>query len=219
MNLQPNNSAISKLNLNQDVFTESIYALVEIPKGSKVKYEIDEHTGVLFVDRVLHSSTVYPANYGYIPSTLCEDGDAMDILVLMQEAVVPNCCVRVRPIGVLRLKDGGEQDDKIIAVCANDPEYDDMSDIFDVSPHRQKEIATFFATYKIGEKDKGQVEVGPFESKRSALTLIASAHLLFLHKGESYLDEVNTLKRNSTNSTKSKSSDDPNISFTFNKPI
>ncbi|KAF8779385.1 hypothetical protein HU200_002652 [Digitaria exilis] len=107
----------------------TIEQVVEITKGSKVKYELDKKTGLIKVDRVLYSSVVYPHNYGFIPRTLCEDNDPMDVLVLMQ----------------------GEKDDKIIAVCADDPEYRHYNDISELSPHRLQEIRRFFEDYKKNE--------------------------------------------------------------------
>jgi inorganic pyrophosphatase len=114
--------------------------VIEIPRGSKVKYELDKDTGLCFVDRILYSSVVYPHNYGFIPKTLCEDGDPLDVLVLMQEPVVPMCFLRAKPIGVMQMLDQGEQDDKIIAVHADDPEFRHFSDISQLPQHRLAEI-------------------------------------------------------------------------------
>ncbi|KAJ8444404.1 hypothetical protein Cgig2_026608 [Carnegiea gigantea] len=118
--------------------------VVEITKGSKVKYELDKKTGLIKVDRILYSSVVYPHNYGFIPRTLCEDGDPMDVLVLMQEPVIPGCFLRARAIGLMPMIDQGEKDDKIIAVCADDPEYRHYTDIKQLPPHRLAEIRRFF---------------------------------------------------------------------------
>nr|POE99019.1 soluble inorganic pyrophosphatase 4 [Quercus suber] len=125
--------------------------VVEISKGSKVKYELDKKTGLIKVDRVLYSSVVYPHNYGFIPRTLCEDNDPMDVLVIMQEPVLPGCFLRARAIGLMPMIDQGEKDDKIIAVCADDPEYRDINDIKDLPPHRLAEIRRFFEDYKKNE--------------------------------------------------------------------
>ncbi|KAG8475218.1 hypothetical protein CXB51_032069 [Gossypium anomalum] len=114
--------------------------VVEIAKGSKVKYELDKKTGMIKVDRVLYSSVVYPHNYGFIPRTLCEDNDPLDCLVIMQEPVVPGCFVRARALGLMPMIDQGEKDDKIIAVCADDPEYKHYTDIKELPPHRLTEI-------------------------------------------------------------------------------
>lgn len=125
--------------------------VVEISKGSKVKYELDKKSGLIKVDRVLYSSVVYPHNYGFIPRTLCEDNDPLDVLVLMQEPVVPGCFLRARAIGLMPMIDQGESDDKIIAVCADDPEFRHYKDIKDLPPHRLAEIRRFFEDYKKNE--------------------------------------------------------------------
>ncbi|OAY72146.1 Soluble inorganic pyrophosphatase 4 [Ananas comosus] len=118
--------------------------VVEIGKGSKVKYELDKKTGLIKVDRVLYSSVVYPHNYGFIPRTLCEDSDPMDVLIIMQEPVLPGCFLRAKAIGLMPMIDQGEKDDKIIAVCADDPEYRHYTDIKELPPHRLAEIRRFF---------------------------------------------------------------------------
>ncbi|XP_042439141.1 soluble inorganic pyrophosphatase 4-like isoform X1 [Zingiber officinale] len=125
--------------------------VVEIGKGSKVKYELDKKTGLIKVDRVLYSSVVYPHNYGFIPRTLCEDSDPMDVLVIMQEPVLPGCFLRAKAIGLMPMIDQGEKDDKIIAVCADDPEYKHYNDIKELPPHRLAEIRRFFEDYKKNE--------------------------------------------------------------------
>ncbi|KAG9453637.1 hypothetical protein H6P81_006541 [Aristolochia fimbriata] len=125
--------------------------VVEIGKGSKVKYELDKKSGLIKVDRVLYSSVVYPHNYGFIPRTLCEDSDPMDVLVLMQEPVLPGCFLRAKAIGLMPMIDQGEKDDKIIAVCADDPEYRHYTDIKELPPHRLAEIRRFFEDYKKNE--------------------------------------------------------------------
>jgi inorganic pyrophosphatase len=118
--------------------------VIEIPRGSKVKYELDKKTGLIVVDRVLYSSVVYPHNYGFIPRTLCEDSDPLDVLVIMQEPVIPGCFLRAKAIGLMPMIDQGEADDKIIAVCADDPEYKHYNDIKELPPHRLAEIRRFF---------------------------------------------------------------------------
>ena len=127
-------------------------ALIEIPKGSKVKYEMDKRTGLIKVDRILMSSVMYPANYGFIPQTYCEDGDALDILVLGQEPVVSLSIMRAKPIGVMKMKDQGDADDKIIAVHPDDPEYAHYETMDDLPPHRMAEIKRLFLDYKALEK-------------------------------------------------------------------
>jgi len=122
--------------------------VIEIPKGSKVKYELDKETGLLRVDRILHSAVHYPANYGFLPQTFCEDGDALDALVLGQEEVVPLCIMRARAIGIMTMSDDKGRDDKIIAVHVDDPEYEHYHDISELPPHRLKELERFFLDYK-----------------------------------------------------------------------
>src|SRR5258708_9642202 len=113
---------------------------IEIPKGSKVKYELDKPTGLLMVNRVLYSAVVYPANYGFVPRTYCPDGDPLDVLVLGQEEVVPGVLLRARALGVMRMLDEKGRDDKIIAVHADDPDYTEIHDIGDLSQHRLREL-------------------------------------------------------------------------------
>src|SRR5690242_18508269 len=133
-------------------------AVIEIPKGSKVKYELDKRTGLLWLDRVLHSAVHYPANYGFLPRTYCEDGDPLDVLVLGQEPVVPLCILRARAIGVMGMCDEKGQDDKIVAVHVDDPEYAHYRDIAELPPHRLAELERFFLDYKVLEKKTVQVE-------------------------------------------------------------
>jgi inorganic pyrophosphatase len=119
-------------------------ALVEIPKSSKVKYELDKDTGLLKVDRVLYSSVHYPANYGFIPRTLGDDGDPLDVLVLMQEPVYPLSLLTVRPIGMMHMVDDGENDEKIICVPLEDPEYRSYERYDELPQHRLDELRSFF---------------------------------------------------------------------------
>lgn len=149
---------------------EEIAAAIEIPKGSKVKYELDKETGSLRVDRILYSSVVYPANYGFIPRTLGDDGDPLDILVLMQEPVVPLSVLRARPIGMMDMLDQGLHDEKIIAVHLDDPEYVEYQDIAELPVHRLRELRRFFQDYKALE-DK-EVRVRDFAGPEAALETI-----------------------------------------------
>ena len=123
-------------------------AVIEVPKGSKTKYELDKKSGLIRVDRVLFSSVHYPANYGFIPRTYCDDRDPLDILVLGQDPVYPLSIMTAKPIGLMKMVDQGEADDKIIAVHAHDPEYNHYQSIDELPPHRMVEVRRFFEDYK-----------------------------------------------------------------------
>ena len=138
---------ISKDRISENKFD----ALVEIPRGSKAKYELDKDTGLLRLDRVLYTSTVYPANYGFIPRTLADDGDPLDVLVLCNEQIYPMTLVQCSPIGVITMVDGGALDEKIIAVACNDPTYKQFYDIKELPPHVFEEMMHFFEVYKMLE--------------------------------------------------------------------
>lgn len=127
---------------------ERFMAVIEIPKGVKNKYEMDKETGLLRLDRVLYTSTHYPANYGFIPRTYAEDNDPLDVLVLCQESIVPMTLVECYPIGVLKMTDDDQVDEKIIAIPFNDPSYNNIKDISELASHRFEEISHFFKVYK-----------------------------------------------------------------------
>jgi inorganic pyrophosphatase len=133
---------------------EPVPAIIEIPTGSKVKYELDKQTGLLIVDRVLFSAVHYPANYGFIPRTYCDDGDPLDVLVLCSETIQPLSIMRAKIIGVMKMRDDKGEDDKIIAVHADDPNYSDYSDLWQIPPHRLRELQRFFQDYKALENKR-----------------------------------------------------------------
>ena len=125
-----------------------ITAVIEIPRGSRNKYELDKDSGFLKLDRVLYSAVHYPGDYGFVPRTLHEDGDPLDILVRINEPTFPGCQIEVRPVGVLKMLDRGEPDDKILSVPVNDPFHGEYFDIADFPQHYLAEIEHFFSIYK-----------------------------------------------------------------------
>lgn len=127
---------------------DRVYCIVEIPKGSRNKYEYSKKAGVIKLDRVLYSPMHYPSDYGLIPQTFAEDGDPMDILVMVNEPTFAGCVIEARPVAIFHMIDRGDPDDKILAVPATDPIFDDYHDIGDVPRHFLNEIAHFFETYK-----------------------------------------------------------------------
>lgn len=130
------------------VTADSFSAVIEIPKGSKVKYELDKSTGLLRMDRILYTSTHYPANYGFIPRTYADDGDPLDVLVLCSETLEPMSLVQCYPIGVIKMLDNGAADEKIICIPENDPTYNKHTDISDLPQHIFEEMSHFFTVYK-----------------------------------------------------------------------
>ncbi|MDX1992306.1 MAG: inorganic diphosphatase [bacterium] len=125
-----------------------VYAVVEVPKGSRNKYEYSKRAGVIKLDRVLYSPLHYPGDYGFIPQTFFDDGDPMDILVMMNEATFPGCVIEARPVGILKMIDKGELDYKVLAVPATDPNFDEYHDLSDLPTHFPKEMQHFFSVYK-----------------------------------------------------------------------
>ena len=136
---------------------EDVNAVIEIPAKSRNKYELDKQTGLLKLDRVLYSAVHYPGDYGFIPRTLHEDGDPMDILVRINEPTFPGCLIEARPIGVLRMLDKGEPDDKVLAVPHHDPFHHEYFDIADIPQHYLKEVEHFFHIYKDLEGKRVQI--------------------------------------------------------------
>ena len=153
-----------------DNFPDIVNGIIEIPKGNRAKYELDKESGLLKLDRVLYSSIFYPANYGFIPKTYCDDNDPLDILVLSQVTIVPMCIVSAKVIGVMRMLDGGEHDDKIIAVAENDMSVNHFNDISELPPHFIKELRSFFEDYK--KLEHKTVEVTEFQNSTIAKEIV-----------------------------------------------
>ena len=150
-----------------------VNALIEIPQGSKTKYEIDKKTGLLKLDRVIYSSFHYPINYGFIPQTLGQDGDPLDILVFCSQSIQPLCLVEANVIGNMQMIDQGQTDYKIIAVAAKDPSVNHITTVKELPPHVIAELRNFFEQYKVLENKK--VEIDNFQSKDEACKIIENA--------------------------------------------
>ncbi len=145
--------------INPDrIKTDEFVCVIEISKGSKKKYELDKETGLIMLDRILHSAVHYPANYGFIPRTYGDDKDPLDVLLLCSETIEPLTLVEAYPIGVMHMIDGGENDEKIIAIAKNDPMYNSYKDISELPKHMFDEMKHFFVTYKDLENKKTSVE-------------------------------------------------------------
>lgn len=150
-----------------------VNGLIEISQGSRAKYEIDKKTGLLTLDRVIYSSFHYPVNYGFIPQTLGEDGDPLDILVICSESIQPLCLVEATVIGNMQMIDNGEIDDKIIAVASNDPTVNHFTDVADLPKHFIAVLRNYFENYKVLENKI--VEIDEFQDKAAAYKIINKA--------------------------------------------
>ena len=145
------------MNLLHDIpagSADEMNVIIEIPKNSKNKYEIDKATGIIALDRVMHTAQDYPFDYGFVPQTLFDDGDALDVVMMTTYPLAPGILVRARPVAIMGMIDGGERDDKVIAVPVDDPRFADIKDLADINKHFLKEMEHFFSTYKkIQNKD------------------------------------------------------------------
>ena len=154
---------------------KSVNSIIEIPKNTRAKYELDKVSGMLKLDRVLYSSMYYPANYGFIPQTYCDDNDPLDIVVLSQITVVPMCIVEAKVIGVMRMLDQGELDDKIIAVASHDMSVNHLEDISELPKHFFKELKNFFEDYK--KLEKKEVRIEKFQNAEVAYKIVQQSML------------------------------------------
>jgi len=170
--------------IDESVITTAFPAVIEIPKGSTNKYELDKETGLLRLDRVLYSAVYYPADYGFIPRTYCDDGDPLDVLVLGQEPVFPLTIVEARAIGVMRMRDEKGIDDKILAVSVRDPAYSEYRDKTQLPSHVVRQVRRFFEDYKVLEHKQVIIEdlLGPDD----AIKIIADALQMYkqLRRGQ-----------------------------------
>jgi inorganic pyrophosphatase len=142
---------------------EEMNVIIEIPKFSKNKYEIDKDTGIIALDRVMHTAQDYPFDYGFVPQTLFDDGDALDVVMLTTYPLAPGIMVKARPVAIMEMIDGGERDDKVVAVPVDDPRFDNVQDLGDINPHFIKEMSHFFETYK--KVQNKVVSVGEWHGK------------------------------------------------------
>ena len=152
---------------------EEFFAVIEISKGSKQKYEMDKSTGMLMLDRILHTSTHYPANYGFIPQTLAADDDPLDVLVLCSESLIQMSLVKCYPIGVIVMEDSGSTDEKIIAIPFSDPNYNTYKDINDLPTHIFDEMVHFFRVYK--QLEGKDTDVSNVQDRKVAVEMIEQA--------------------------------------------
>lgn len=159
--------------------TDTVRAIIEIPKGSRAKYELDKKCGLLKLDRVLYSSVYYPANYGFIPKTYCNDKDPLDILVLSQINIEPLCLVNACVVGVIRMIDQNESDDKLIAVAADDPSVNYIKDIHELPPYFISELKNFFEEYK--KLENKSVLVENFLDKSTAIQTLKDSIARYNH--------------------------------------
>lgn len=155
------------------IHSDDFMAVIEIEKGSKCKYELDKETGILMLDRILYTSTHYPASYGFIPRTYADDLDPLDVLVLCSEQILPGTMVRCYPIGVMSMMDSGRYDEKIIAVPFGDPTYNSYTDIDQIPQHMFEEIRHFFKVYK--ELEGKETVVNEFSGAEDAKKIIVKA--------------------------------------------
>ncbi len=161
---------------------DAMNVIIEIPKDSHNKYEIDKKTGIIKLDRANYSSAAYPFDYGFVPQTLWDDGDALDVIVLTTYPLDVGVLVSARPVGILHMIDGGDADDKVIAVPVDDKRWDDVQDIKDVNAHQLKEFVHFFETYKQLKGKPAEVKIDGYEGAAAAMAAFERARKLYDEK-------------------------------------
>lgn len=168
------------MNLLHDISSgtkEAMNVIVEINKGSKNKYEIDKETGIIALDRVAHTAQDFPFDYGFVPQTLWDDGDALDVILLTTYPLLPGILVRARPVAIMDMTDSGDSDAKVIAVPVDDPRFAEVEDLADLNKHSLKEMEHFYATYK--KLQNKEVTVHGFKGKSDAEAAFARARELY----------------------------------------
>lgn len=171
------------MNLLHDIpagTADEMNVIVEIPKYSKNKYEIDKETGLIALDRVMHSAQDYPFDYGFVPQTLFDDGDALDVVLVTTYPLAPGILLKARPVAIMEMVDGGDRDDKIVAVPVEDPRFDTVQDLADLNPHFRKEMSHFFETYK--KVQSKEVSVGEWRGADAAKEAFERSRALYLGK-------------------------------------
>jgi inorganic pyrophosphatase len=168
------------MNLLHDIpagTAEEMNVIIEIPKFSKNKYEIDKETGMIALDRVMHTAQDYPFDYGFVPQTLFDDGDALDVVLLTTYPLAPGILVKARPVALMEMVDGGERDDKVVAVPVDDPRFAEVKDLTDVNAHFVKEMTHFFETYK--KVQNKEVSVGSWHGREAAYAAFTRSRELY----------------------------------------
>ena len=171
------------MNLLHDIApgtADEMNVIIEIPKGSMNKYEIDKETGLIALDRVSYTSQAFPVDYGFVPQTLWDDGDALDVVMLTTYPLVPGILVKARPVAIMHMIDGGDSDDKVIAVPVDDPRWSDVKDLADVNKHTLKELEHFYTTYK--KLQNKEVVINGFEGKATAQAAFDRACQMYQEK-------------------------------------
>ncbi len=157
---------------------EEMNVIIEIPKFSKNKYEIDKETGIIALDRVMHTAQDYPFDYGFVPKTLFDDGDALDVVLVTTHPLAPGILVRARTVAIMEMIDGGERDDKVVAVPIEDPRFDEVKDINDLNKHFIKEMTHFFETYK--KVQNKEVSVGEWHGAEAAMEAFEKSQKMYI---------------------------------------